>query len=416
MNITIFNAGQIGGCFTLIETGKANILIDYGQALPGSDEEQETFDWEKTSIDAVFITHYHGDHMGRIAEIPGHIPIYMGSVARQVMINIYKRLSKHNAEHLKVLEILQGDRIKEVEENKEIKNIPGMVVTPYSVDHSAYDAYMYLVEADGKAALHTGDFRGHGYRGNKMPDVIKYYVHKNGRQVDYLIIEGTMMGDRAKDQPKTEDELLAEATKRFSENKYAFLVISSTNLDSLSSFHRAARRFGMRTYCYSDYLCEQLQLFSETAGKRSAKYLFKDYYPVMFGKIFRKRTWKRTMSQEDIMRQFGFLCIIKPTKKYAKWIERFADKNPLVIYSLWNGYLNKNHKAYNKEWAEFFKPYQQSGQFVDLHTSGHADPKMIATIIEAVDPQEKIYPMHTEHAQGFLELDIREELKQRVEL
>jgi len=391
-------------------------MVDYGQALPGSREEQELFDWEKNPIDAVFITHYHGDHMGRIAEIPKHVPIYMGGVARQVMINIYKRLAKRNAEHLEILKILQSDRIREVKENTEIKDIPGMVVTPYSVDHSAYDAYMYLVEADGKTALHTGDFRGHGYRGNKMPDVIKYYVHKNGRKVDYLVIEGTMMGDRKNEKTKTEDELLEIATKMFAKNKYAFLVISSTNLDSLSSFYRAARRNGMRTYCYSDYLCEQLQLFSETAGKRSKKYIFKDAYPVMFRKMFRKHTWKRPMSQEDIMRRFGFLCIIKPTEKYAKWIERFADKKPLVVYSLWNGYLKKNHPAYNKEWADFFEPYQKSKQFQDLHTSGHADPKMIAKIIEEVDPQEKIYPMHTEHAQGFLELDIREELKQRVEL
>ncbi len=416
MDIKIYNANQIGGCFTLIKTKQANILIDYGQALPGSKEQQELLDWENNPIEAVFITHYHGDHMGRIAEIPGHVPIYMGSVARKVMMNIYKRLAKRNAEYLKTLKILQSDRIREVKENTEIREIPGMVVTPYSVDHSAYDAYMYLVEADGKALLHTGDFRGHGYRGSKMPDVIKYYVHKNGRKVDYLVIEGTMMGDRGKEHLITEDDLLEEATKRFSENRYVFLVISSTNLDSLSSFYRAARRNGMRTYCYSDYLCEQLQLFSETAGKRSPKYIFKDVHQVMLGKMFRKRNWKRPMSQEEIMRRFGFLCIIKPTEKYAKWIERFADKNPLVVYSLWNGYLNKKHSAYNKEWAKFFEPYKQSGQFAELHTCGHADPKMLAAVIEAVNPQEKIYPMHTEYAQDFLKLDIREELKQRVEL
>ena len=49
--------------------------------------------------------------------------------------------------------------------------VPGFTVEPYSVDHSAYDAYMFLVEAadpaygNGKRViLHTGDFRGHGSR------------------------------------------------------------------------------------------------------------------------------------------------------------------------------------------------------------------------------------------------------------
>ena len=42
--------------------------------------------------------------------------------------------------------------------------------------------------------------------------------------------------------------------------------------------------------------------------------------------------------------------------------------------------------AYNKEWAELFAPYIKNGQFVKLHTSGHATPKTIAKIIETVKP------------------------------
>lgn len=51
-----------------------------------------------------------------------------------------------------------------------------VTVTGYSVDHSAYDAYMYLIETPDKSILHTGDFRGHGYRGNACIPTIKSYV------------------------------------------------------------------------------------------------------------------------------------------------------------------------------------------------------------------------------------------------
>ena len=37
-------------------------------------------------------------------------------------------------------------------------------VTPLLVDHSAYNAYMLLIEAEGKKILHTGDFRNHGFK------------------------------------------------------------------------------------------------------------------------------------------------------------------------------------------------------------------------------------------------------------
>ena len=61
-----------------------------------------------------------------------------------------------------------------------------IVVTPYFVSHSAYDAYMFLIEAEGKRILHTGDFRGHGYFSKGLILTIQKYIG----QVDVLIIEG----------------------------------------------------------------------------------------------------------------------------------------------------------------------------------------------------------------------------------
>ena len=54
-DIKIYNANQIGGNYTVISTGKSKIMIDYGQTLPGSSDEQEEFDWENDSVDAVFL-------------------------------------------------------------------------------------------------------------------------------------------------------------------------------------------------------------------------------------------------------------------------------------------------------------------------------------------------------------------------
>ena len=35
-------------------------------------------------------------------------------------------------------------------------------ITPYLVDHSAFDAYALLVESDGRRVFYSGDFRAHG--------------------------------------------------------------------------------------------------------------------------------------------------------------------------------------------------------------------------------------------------------------
>ena len=419
IDIKVYNAEQIGGCFTVITTGKAKIMIDYGLSLPGAKAEQEDFDWENDTVDAVFITHYHGDHVGKILDIPSIIPIYMGKTTRQVMLNIHETLvnvPKLEEEQKKWIELLKSNRIKEVQADKEIAINGDVTVTPYSVDHSAYDAYMYLIEADGEVILHIGDFRGHGYRGSKMLEVIKYYVHKNGRKVDYLITEGTMMGDRKNEKVKKESELYEEALELFKEHRYVFLVISSTNLDSLVSFYRAAKKNKMYMYCYNYYFYKQLKTFSQTAGKKSPWYQFEDVYTIDFEKQLSHELWGKDKTQEELMREHGFLCIIKPEKKYSAWVDKFMEKNPLIIYSMWDGYINeeKGNEAYNKEWADFFAPYIESEQYRDMHTSGHATAKMIADVIEAVAPQKAIYPMHTENTDGFKELDIREEFKNKL--
>ena len=48
------------------------------------------YPWEEAPVDAVLFTHYHGDHVGRILDIPDNIPLYIGETARKVMLNIHE--------------------------------------------------------------------------------------------------------------------------------------------------------------------------------------------------------------------------------------------------------------------------------------------------------------------------------------
>ena len=417
-DIKIYNANQIGGNYTVISTGKSKIMIDYGQALPGASEEQEEFDWENDSVDAVFFTHYHGDHVGRILEIPKDIPLYMGATARQVMLNIHRALSTIEElyeEQIQYVELLEDkERVHELKAGKACEKMGDIEVIPYFVDHSAYDAYMFLIKTPEETFLHTGDFREHGYLGGKMVGLIeKLVLPKANGCIDTLIIEGTMM-ERKGEHVRKERELQQEAAKLFAQNKYAFLVCSSTNLDTLASFHKAAKPYGMYTYCYGKYMLGQLEMFTKTAGAWTDLYKFDKTFLVELDKKFRHSYWREPKTQEKIMREKGFLCIIKPDERYAEWIARFADLKPLVIYSMWDGYLDASKDAYNKKWAEFFAPYIESGQFVQLHTSGHATPETIAKIIETVKPKKRIYPMHTGKAEEFRKLPIKEEYKGRL--
>lgn len=68
MNIKVYRgANQIGGCITEISTNGCKILIDFGSNLPGNETGElsdEQIQMITAGADAVFYTHYHGDHVG----------------------------------------------------------------------------------------------------------------------------------------------------------------------------------------------------------------------------------------------------------------------------------------------------------------------------------------------------------------
>ncbi|HPU62555.1 MAG TPA: MBL fold metallo-hydrolase [Mobilitalea sp.] len=401
---------QIGGCVTEIKTDNKRIFIDFGEELPGTDSGNhelkiEGLNYAGEKCDGVLFTHYHGDHIGLFHTIQKDVPLYMGECTRKIMLTIHETLRDNEA-----IGILRDDkRIKPVDINKVIPFGKEISVTPFLVDHSAYDAYMFLIKTPDLTILHTGDYRNHGYRGIRLTDTIHKYITLYGKQkIDVLITEGTMM-NRQSETVMTEWEMQQKAVEYFKQNRYIFLLCSSTNLDSLWSFYKAAERCGMRFYA-NYYVYNQIRNFTEYAGSQTqGLYHFKTVYCVDWD----FKLDKANMTQEEFMREKGFVIVIKADEGYKKWIERFADLNPKIIYSMWEGYLDPKMKAYDKKLADFLKPYEPD-RVLKLHTSGHATTKCIEEVISAVNPNKAIIPIHTENKAAFTDLNISEDLKQRI--
>lgn len=278
---------------------------------------------------------------------------------------------------------------------------------------------MYLVEADGTNILHTGDFRDHGHRGrtikngiehNTMLDVIKYYVHKNGRPVDVLITEGTMMGERSEEERFSEKDLMAWAKAYFKNHRHIFLKVSSTNVDTLASFYQAAKANGMTMYANS-YILKQFRVYRAAGRKHgTTMYNFWDAQQMPFISDRENGDNMESYRILDDMRKDGFVAIVSEYDHYERVMDELSDVNPKMIYSMWDGYINPRKGAYDEKLANFCKKYHAFSK----HTSGHAYPEFISKVITAVNPTQIIWPIHTENAEGFMDLDISDELKGRV--
>ncbi len=406
---------QIGGSITEIYTKNTHIFIDFGSELNADSE--NTTDEEMVEMmrhakcDAVLFTHYHGDHIGLLRHIPLHdsdgkiVKLGMGRATRGVLINIHRTLNGFedvDDEHGIILDILTDKkRMMDTEDSVPII-IGDLKVTPVRVDHSAYDAYMFIIESEGKTIVHTGDFRTHGRLGKRFFERIEKVL--GDKKTDVLITEGTMMsrpGETVLSEEQLQDKAAGILEKP--ENKYAFLICSSTNAESLASFSNAAMKLG-RAFYVNHYVYAQILLYRETAGADNPAFRFWKTYRFENMEAYNPRL---KMSQPEYMMKNGFLMLIGSTDAYKKRMDYFKKQNPLLIYSLWDGYVRKGADTWNEKWGKIYHSWNPERR-VDLHTGGHASADDIRRMILAVKPQKFILPIHTEKPEMFGSLDIGE--------
>lgn len=409
---------KIGGSITEIYTEHTHIFVDFGAELNESPESSTDGRMlqmmRQAECDAVLFTHYHGDHIGLMKGIPQKdtrrriIKLAMGEVARKVLINIHQTLADYPdaaAEHKPYLAMLQDEeRIVDLKDGEPVYfgERRDIKVTPLRVDHSAYDAYLFIIEAEGKTIVHTGDFRTHGRLGKDFFQRLEEALE--GKSVDVLITEGTMMS-RLEEKVLSEEQLQKQAKDILAkpESKYAFLVCSSTNMESLASFANAAMGLG-RAFYVNYYVYEQIKLYRKFAGADDRAFQFWKTYPF---ESMQKYNPKLKMTQPEFMKENGFLMLIGTSEAYEKRKEYFKEQNPLLIYSMWGGYVKKGTDTYDEKMGALYHGWNPDRR-VDLHTSGHATAEDIQKMILMVKPQQYILPIHTERPEEFGKLGIGE--------
>ena len=384
MNIRIIKGtNQIGGCVTEISTNNTKIIIDFGEELeegaPKFSLEGLTYGEKK--YDAVFITHSHGDHIGLINDINPEIPIYVEEKSLLMymitcdFINQEKPTRSINTFKLDKTKIKIGD----------------ITITPYIVDHSAYNACMFLIEAAGKRILHTGDIRRHGKKGVLLEETLKEIG-----QVDVLITEGTTLSRNSFKAP-SEKTLERRATKLFKEYDQVFIMQSSTNIDRTVSFLRSTIKSDKNFILdlFSASLVKALNLNIQIDNKRvfvwePIKYQYKSDE---FKDKYMKHEYNYAFLPYFVM-QVKSSMLIDIKALYKKGL----IKNACLVYSMWDGYLEK------EENKRFIKELDKMGiKLIKLHTSGHADTPTLQMLENMVSPNKTIV-IHTDNQEKGKEI------------
>lgn len=357
---------QIGGMATEIATDQARILIDMGSELsldshfeehplsiPGITDDKEHWD-------AALLTHYHGDHMGQILRIRSEIPLYAGALAQDIM--------KLSAQHHHQDTLCERITTMRTFTPGKTLSIGDMKIIPFSIDHSAVDSYFFLISAEGKRLLYTGDFRLHGIRHNAIEKLLKHIGH-----VDILVTEGTTLS-RSSSSTLTEWDLQKQLKNYLVQYKYVFVLCSTTNLDRIFAFAKAVPR---GKYCLCDtYQKELMQTVSNHWARKTS-----DFY--CMPKILPYGVNILPKFQER-----GGLFFVRGTDRFKNIIHQVEKSQSLMIYSMWDGYRTKSDSPI----PAFLS---LTGHWERLHTSGHATPEEIQFLIDTVTP-DVVIPMHTD--------------------
>jgi ribonuclease J len=380
-----------------IQSKKSRILIDIGMPLVKKDGDRFDFrehentsgpelvkekvlpdiggvyawDSDKKMVDGVLISHPHIDHYGFFRYLHKDICFYLGEATKKII------------DLTVIFTPVEGSisNYHPIESGKSFR-CGNFKITPYLMDHSAFDSYAFLVEAEGKRLVYSGDFREHG----RKKGVFRWFLEHAPEDIDVLLLEGTVLDRGLKGKGagefKSETEIEDETVKLLGgSKKMTLLYFSAQNIDRLVSFYRASLRTGkifvIDFYtanilgCLKDYaripypsenyanirvffpywLCRRIT----GQGREKLMYRYKDY----------KISWGEISDRSG-----EIMMMVRPSMlKDLRSIENIEGAT--FIYSLW-----------------------------EVHTSGHAEIDTLKKVVNKLKPG-RIVPIHTFHPDKY---------------
>ncbi len=390
---------EIGGTCVEIEHDGQRIVLDIGLPLDADESNNiedllpkvNGFREKDESLLSVIISHPHQDHFGLISYLRRDLPIAIGEAAQKIL-ETASLFSPVRASFKKTIPL----------KDRQAFSLGLFRITPYLMDHSAFDSYSLLVEAGGKRLFYSGDFRAHG----RKSAIFDKLISNPPENIDVLLMEGTVLGRDQKEEPVTEDDLVFKFYELFRKNQGFNLVWSSPqNIDRLVTIFKACKKAG-KQLIIDLYAAEILRA---TGNDKIPKGTWNDV------RVFLPEYQRRDAKRKSL---FHIINRYRSNRIFPENLAQEAPKSVLlfrptmagdleaahclkgaqIVYSLWKGYLGMERQRPFQEWRE-----RNQIPLTHLHTSGHASYTDLKRFAAALNPKTLV-PIHSFNPSEFVKL------------
>lgn len=381
---------EIGGTCIELQAGGRRIALDVGLPLDAGDDTREAllpqvrgFREPDDSLEGIVISHPHQDHYGLARHVRPEVRVYIGEAANSIL----KAASRY---------VPGGHWFENARPYRDRKafDVGPFRITPYLVDHSAFDAYAFLVEADGRRVYYSGDFRAHGRKAGLMERIVR----EPPGNIDVLLMEGTTIGrSGAMEGAETESDLETKFVEVFEATRGLHLVwTSSQNIDRIVTVYRAAKRSG-RLLVIDLYTAVVLEATGLDTIPQSWWDDVRVYVPssqrrhIKANELFddlRRHSANRVFGEQLTALADRAVMLFRPHVTWDRNVGGALDGARLT-YSMWDGYLEQEAGRRVLAWLEIHGiPVGR------IHTSGHAAVRDLQRLATALAPR-RLVPIHS---------------------
>lgn len=296
-------AKEVTGTCYLLETGSHKVLIDCGIYQGGNGDSQRNllpFPFKPSEIDAVFVTHPHMDHVGRVPQLVkrGYRgPIFatpptveLAQLLWHDMLNVMKDAKKRDKiEPMYDLHDVERstEKLEDVEYGKEVAICAGAITAVFHDAGHVLGSSFIEFRVDGKTIVFSGDV------GNDDVPLMRPTARLPA--IDALVVESTY-GDRLHEAPETRVASLREAVKDVIAKKGVLMIptfaIERTQ-EIIMTLHHLAERGEI----------PRVPVFLDSPLAIAATHVYEEY-----SRYFNDDAEKEILSGHDLFKLPGFLA------------------------------------------------------------------------------------------------------------